>query len=305
MDQPLALMVVSVSINRGLIFLLGSFLFLSCKGNTTSATLPLNKPTTEVPVSPAQPSVPYIFIDDGGTGGIPVLFVHSFGGSTEHWREQLAHLRKTRRAIAMDLRGHGKTPAPLDSNYSVEALATDIEKVIDSLDLERVILVGHSMGGSAAISYAGKYPNRVAALVLEGAPGTISAAESKKIMASLKSDQYDMVMEAYMSRLLKSASPATKNLERAGMNKLSKPVTIKMIQALFDYDPVPVLQKFPGPSIIISPGAETQPTALFRSFPKIPHKVVPGTSHWIHLDKPADFNAILDAFLLKVGEQII
>ena len=205
----------------------------------------------------------------------------------------------------MDLRAHGKTPAPYDSNYSVEALATDIEKVIDSLDLERVVFVGHSMGGSAAISYAGKYPNRVAALVLEGTPGTSNPAETKKIMASLNSNQYDTVMAAYMNRLLKQATPATNTLEREGMAKLSKPVSLKIIQALFDYDPVPVLQKFPGPSMIISTPTENQPNSLHKFFPKIPHKVIPGTSHWIHLDKPDAFNALLDAFLLKVGEEII
>src|SRR5688500_3185315 len=39
-------------------------------------------------------------VDDGGTGGIPVIFLHSFGGSISHWKEQLQHLRKDRRAIA-------------------------------------------------------------------------------------------------------------------------------------------------------------------------------------------------------------
>src|SRR5687767_11111332 len=157
---------------RVLFSTIACFTLLACNGKDTEPKTTVKADsTTASTISPAQPAVPYVFIDDGGKGGIPVLFVHSFGGSTRHWAPQLAHLRKTRRAIAMDLRGHGKTPAPLDSNYSVEALATDIEKVVDSLDLERVVLVGHSMGGSAAIAYAGKYPNRVAALVLEGTPG--------------------------------------------------------------------------------------------------------------------------------------
>ena len=52
-----------------------------------------------------------IFVDDGGDGDIPVLFVHSFGGSTTHWQYQLEPLRGSRRAIAMDMRGHGRSAA--------------------------------------------------------------------------------------------------------------------------------------------------------------------------------------------------
>ena len=47
--------------------------------------------------------------DDGGSGGVPVVFIHSYAGDTTHWTAQLAHLRKTRRAIALDLRGHGQS----------------------------------------------------------------------------------------------------------------------------------------------------------------------------------------------------
>ena len=291
---------------RVLFSTIACFTLLACNGkNTEPKTTVKADSATDSAISPVQPAVPYVFIDDGGKGGIPVLFVHSFGGSTRHWANQLAHLRKTRRAIAMDLRGHGKTPAPLDSNYSVEALATDIERVVDSLDLERVVLVGHSMGGSAAISYAGKYPNRVAALVLEGTPGKSNPEQSKEIMASLKSDQYDTVMSTYMNQILNHAKPATRALETEGIAKLNRAVSLKMIEGLFDFNPVPILQKFPGPSIFITTPAENEPTALHHSFPKIPHKVVSGTSHWIHLDKPDQFNSILDAFLLKVGDQII
>ena len=63
-----------------------------------------------------------IFVDDGGTGGMPVLFLHSFGGSSAHWAKQLAHERQTRRAIAMDLRAHGKSAAPATMDYGVASL---------------------------------------------------------------------------------------------------------------------------------------------------------------------------------------
>jgi pimeloyl-ACP methyl ester carboxylesterase len=61
-------------------------------------------------------------VDDGGPGGLPVVFVHSFAGTGAHWASQLAHLRPTRRAVALDLRGHGGSDAPPSGDYAVESL---------------------------------------------------------------------------------------------------------------------------------------------------------------------------------------
>ena len=49
-----------------------------------------------------------IFVDDGGAGSVSVVFVHSLAGNTQQWSAQLNHIRTTRRAIALDLRGHGR-----------------------------------------------------------------------------------------------------------------------------------------------------------------------------------------------------
>uniref|UniRef100_UPI003083F334 alpha/beta fold hydrolase n=1 Tax=Myxococcus vastator TaxID=2709664 RepID=UPI003083F334 len=59
-------------------------------------------------------------VDDGGVGGLPVVFVHSSAGNTTHWAAQLSHLRKRQRAVALDLRGHGKSELPRDGGFTVE-----------------------------------------------------------------------------------------------------------------------------------------------------------------------------------------
>ncbi|MEZ0309083.1 MAG: alpha/beta fold hydrolase, partial [Ramlibacter sp.] len=137
-----------------------------------------------------------IFVDDGGSGGLVVLFVHSFAGDARHWRAQLQHVRLRRRAIAIDLRGHGRSDAPASGDYSVPALAEDIAAVTDALGLKRFVLVGHSMGGAAATAYAGKHPDRLAGLVLAGTPGRAAHEQAQQIMGSLKAD-YDKVMAGY------------------------------------------------------------------------------------------------------------
>ncbi|TMI75403.1 MAG: alpha/beta hydrolase [Bacteroidetes bacterium] len=246
----------------------------------------------------------HLYVDDGGRGSkLPILFVHSFGGNTQHWQNQLEYYRKNRRAIAFDLRGHGRSAAPENNNYSVEALAKDIATVVDSLNLDRFILVGHSMGGSAAIAYAGKHPEKVAGLVITGTPGKSPASVSKPIISSLESEKYDAVMSQYMDQLLKDAKPETDKLEREGMNHVSKEASISIIKSVFNYNPVPDLHRYPGPELIISRSGDEQPNSLHSEFPTIPYRTVEGTSHWIQLDKPAEFNRLLDEFLRRVEKR--
>ncbi len=79
----------------------------------------------------------------------------------------------------------------------------------DSLKLDKFILAGHSMGGSAAIAYAGRHPGKIAGLLLTGTPGKTPPEQSAPVIASLESEKYETVMEQYMKKLLTHAAPAT------------------------------------------------------------------------------------------------
>jgi pimeloyl-ACP methyl ester carboxylesterase len=287
-------------------------LLFSCNTDNSKATNEHSKTDTMNMTLEKEPEVQTtvrgeagnLFVSDGGAGDIPVLFLHSFGGSTKHWDNQLEHLRPNRRAIAFDLRGHGQSEAPGNNNYNVDALASDIAAIADSLRLNKFILVGHSQGGSASIAYAGKHPERVAGLLLIGTPGKTPGDQSKSIITALESDKYPVVMEDYMKKLLTNSTLSTNKLEREGMNKLSKETSISIIKSLFRYDPLPDLRNYPGPKLIVSRFDEEQPNSLHNYFPGIPHKRVEGTSHWIQLDKPNEFNSILDEFLTTVDKRL-
>ncbi len=246
-----------------------------------------------------------IHIDDAGSGDIPLVFLHSFGGSSTNWKNQLDELRKSRRAIAIDLRGHGKSDIPADNEYSPDALASDVEAVVDSLKLAKFILVGHSMGGSAAIAYAGMYPNRVAGLVIVGAPGKMPDQLSKPIIASLEGDTYQKVMDDYMKKLFANAKPETQKEISDEMNRNSKEKNLSIIKSEFHYDPLPPLKNYGGPKLIISASAENNPNSLSSQNPTIPTKVIDGTSHWVQLDKPEEFNKILKEFISKVENNAV
>jgi pimeloyl-ACP methyl ester carboxylesterase len=240
-----------------------------------------------------------LHVDDGGRRGLPVVFVHSFAGSSGHWSAQLAHLRPTRRAMALDLRGHGRSQAPGPAGYAVEGLASDIAAVVDKLGLKRFVLVGHSMGGAAALAYAGAHPDRVAGLVLVGTPGKTLPEQANQIMASMEAD-YDKVTEGYWTKLLDGAQPGVAERIRSDMKRLPREPSLEIIRAIFAYDPLPALRAYPGPKLLIDTPHGEGPGSLHSLAPEIPRRVISGTSHWPHMDKPEEFNAMLDDFLKTV-----
>ena len=241
-----------------------------------------------------------IYVDDGGgKDGIPVLFLHSFAGDSSHWASQLSHLRHQRRALAIDLRGHGKSAVPRDRDYSVDAFVKDLEAVVDKLKLPRVVLVGHSLGGAVAIKYAGRHPDRVAGLVVVGAPGKVPEEQSKQILGSIEAD-YDATMKGYWEKLVAGAQPNVRTQLLAKMESVPKDDSLAIMRALFADDPLPSLDRYAGPKLIVYTAQGANPNDLQNARPKIPHRAIEGTSHWPHLDKPGEFNQVLDEFLAGV-----
>ncbi len=99
-----------------------------------------------------------------------LVFLHGFGGRALQWAYQLRHFAGEKRCIAIDLRGHGMSDAPV-SAYTLDQLLTDIERVLDALRVRGpFVLLAHSFGGLLAASYALRRPDRVKKLVLVCVP---------------------------------------------------------------------------------------------------------------------------------------
>lgn len=240
-----------------------------------------------------------LVIDDGGRGGVPVLFVHSFAGTSAHWAAQLAHLRRSRRAIALNLRGHGGSASPADHDYAVPSLAQDIACVADALDLQRFVLVGHSLGGSAAAAYAAQHPERLAGLVLVGTPGHMAPEMAQEVLGALESN-YAQVMSDHWASMTQGARPQVKPMLEADMRRMSRKASKAMVAATFAYDPSPALASYRGPALLIDTVHGAGQGTLHQLVPQVPRERLTGTSHWPHLDDPQAFNRLLDRFLLDV-----
>jgi pimeloyl-ACP methyl ester carboxylesterase len=104
--------------------------------------------------------------ESGDPAGPPVVLLHGSGSSARTWDRFTARLTPAgHRVIAVDLRGHAASARPGD--YSLGSLRDDVLGLLDTLMLRDAVLVGHSVGGYAALAAARQAPERIARLVLE------------------------------------------------------------------------------------------------------------------------------------------
>jgi pimeloyl-ACP methyl ester carboxylesterase len=100
------------------------------------------------------------------TEGTAMVFLHGFGNSCRVWDPSAAALAPYYRVLALDHRGHGDSQHDAQLRYDLDTLTADLEAVLAQLSIERVVLVGHSLGGRVALRFAERNPTRLAGLVL-------------------------------------------------------------------------------------------------------------------------------------------
>ena len=106
------------------------------------------------------------YVDWGNEQATPMVCLHGLR-AYGHWFDEFAVVVNDRyRVLALDQRGRGETDWAPDGNYTREAYVSDVEAFVETLQLDKIILVGHSMGGLNAIHYAARHPERVLALCI-------------------------------------------------------------------------------------------------------------------------------------------
>jgi 2-succinyl-6-hydroxy-2,4-cyclohexadiene-1-carboxylate synthase len=105
--------------------------------------------------------------------GPPLLLLHGFTGSLKTWKPFLPVLTKTHKVIAVDIIGHGSSHSPNDSTrYTMENVSADLLLLLNKLNIEKVRILGYSMGGRLALFFACTYPEHIDKLILESSsPG--------------------------------------------------------------------------------------------------------------------------------------
>jgi pimeloyl-ACP methyl ester carboxylesterase len=111
-----------------------------------------------------------------GKGDTALIFLHGWCGDREYWKNQADAFAGNYRVVALDQAGHGESGKDRNS-WTASGLAADVEAVAKALDLKRVILVGHSMGGPVALMAAKRMPGKVVAVI---GVDTLQNAEMKR-----------------------------------------------------------------------------------------------------------------------------
>lgn len=111
-----------------------------------------------------------------------IVFLHGFTGSTNTWKKIVSQLPSNIRCIAVDLIGHGKTAAPTNIEFYSMAFQVELlHELFHQLQLDTFSLVGYSMGGRVALSYAARYPSGIEHLILESASPGLMDEEQRTI----------------------------------------------------------------------------------------------------------------------------
>jgi len=238
-------------------------------------------------------------IDDGGSGaGAPVIFVHGLGGDRHTWDAELAHLRPSRRALAFDLHGFGESAPPGSGDYSIDSMVADLATVVDATHVPRVVVVGHSFGADVVGAFAGKYPDRVAGVILVDPTPDFTGAgpadldETEKAFIANRHKQWE--------GMLRGAAPGVSERVLETLDATAAPAFDGTLHTMIHYDPKPAFTHYAGPKIaIVGEGMDRLPISLHHVVP-MDARIMKDVSHWPMLDRPDELAGLVDAFLATI-----
>jgi 3-oxoadipate enol-lactonase len=143
--------------------------------------------------------------------GTPVVLLHGFPLSGVIWHEQQRRLSDRYRVITPDLRGHGRSPAP-PGVYDMELMARDVLALLDSLAIDKAVIMGHSMGGYVTLAAWKLVPQRFLALGLIASQAGADSEEGRKgryqMAEKVAAEGSKVVAEAMIPKLFAAALPA-------------------------------------------------------------------------------------------------
>lgn len=261
-----------------------------------------------------------LHVEEAGSG-IPVVFVHEFGGDTRSWEPQMRYFARNYRAIAYNARGYPPSDVPEDvSMYGQQRATDDILAVLDALKIDRAHIVGLSMGGFAALHFGFHYPDRALSLTVAGAgygahPDVRDQfkKESAEVSARILSDtmaEFSKIYAIGPTRVQFANKDPRGWAEFAGHladhSTLGSANTMRAVQggrpSLYDF--AEEMQALQVPTLIMN-GDEDDPcldVGLFmkRNIHSSALVMLPRSGHLINVEEPALFNQLLGDFMARV-----
>ncbi len=246
------------------------------------------------------------YSEHGNIDGTPVLIAHGLYGSGRNWGVIAKRLSDTRRVITVDMRNHGQSFWSDDHGYA--DMAGDLAQVIDTLG-GPMDVVGHSMGGKAAMMLALNRPDTVHRLVVgDIAPVGYGHSQMQYIDAMRAVDLTKVTRRSEANDQLAAlgVEPAlcsflTQSLDVAEARwRLNLDALAENMPAILDFPKMNT--SFEGPALFLSGGASDYVTREHRPiirtlFPRTRFVKIPNAGHWLHADDPRAFEGTVRAYL--------
>ncbi|MFD1413451.1 2-succinyl-6-hydroxy-2,4-cyclohexadiene-1-carboxylate synthase [Oceanobacillus jeddahense] len=244
--------------------------------------------------------------------GAPVLFLHGFTGTCETWKEVCSYLTNYQ-CILVDLPGHGKTNSKISSMKDCCFLLT---KLLDKLGIKKAHVVGYSMGGRTALSFAMYYPDYVATLILESSSPGLKEDTARHERKEKDDELAQRILEngiaafvnkwqklplfATQKRLPAAVQKQIRN-ERLSQNKDGLAMSLRTMGTGAQPSWWEELPQLTNPTLLIA-GEEDE---KFIDINKMMQKDIPQgklvicskAGHAVHVEKSRNFGKMVDGFL--------
>lgn len=240
----------------------------------------------------------------------PILIAHGLFGSARNWGVIAKRLSDTRQVLTVDMRNHGESPW-FDSQTYPE-MAADLAEVVEAHG-GRADIVGHSMGGKAAMALALLHPGAVNRLIVADiAPVAYTHSQTRFIQAMRSVDLDRVETRRDAEDQLSAAVPEDgvrafllQSLDVKGRRwRLNLDVLEACMATIVGWPDL--AGRFDGPTLFLSGATSDYVTpdhrpAIRALFPQAKFAKIPGAGHWLHADKPREFEATIRAFFTPRG----
>jgi pimeloyl-ACP methyl ester carboxylesterase len=250
--------------------------------------------------------------DEVGAGP-PLIILHGLFGSARNWQSPARRLARHYRVICVDQRNHGRSPHTTRFDYA--DMATDLGGLMDELGLPTASLIGHSMGGKTAMSFALAHPERVTRLVVVDIAPVAYVDVHSPVVAALRAlpvSKYSRRQQAEEALAATVTEPDIRSFllqnlvfgPEGGSWRLNLAAIAESVPALVAALPGCASATFNGPAHVIRGAlsdrvSDEYLTEFRRCFPALEVHTVDAAGHWPHAENPAGFlRALLGALAL-------
>lgn len=251
--------------------------------------------------------------------GRPLVALHGLFGSLDNWLGVAPKLAETFTVYLLDLRNHGLSPHDAEMNYSV--MAADVAEFFDRQKLDYAHVLGHSMGGKAAMQFALEFPARVEKLVVLDITPRASPLDHETIFKALLAldlrqfqsrreiedalapDIPNLVIRRFLLKNLRPLPATAGSSSRPSPQfewRISLDILFKNYPAICEA--IPPHSPFPGPALFLRGGKshyvpENGLPEIRKLFPEAKLETIAGAGHWVQADAPAEFLQLVLPFL--------